>query len=222
MSFTLLDTPTVGLEDIQRALFYVFFESLNNALTEVSGYWTQRDQRFNELTGRDIPVTVLETIPNDNFHEGHKPSLILAGPESFPNIAVFAMRADPSAESAHFDHIDSWNDLLLVETMVKGTDEDTTNRRIQRTVEAIILCIRRNRDLGGAVNGISSAPSIMISDLFAVASSPSQGGGYGERYVWQGAQINFRVQKDSVSPSSGPGTFAQASQVDYSQYIDQG
>jgi hypothetical protein len=221
ISSSLLDTPTVGLEDLQRAAFYVFYEGMNNAINQIAEYWNPRDVQFDEVTGRTTAPTSIEPIPPGNFHEGHKPSLISANPDSYPNLAVFALRADPSNESGSFDQMDSFSDLLMVEILVKGEDEDTTNRRIQRTGEAVVLCLRRNPQFGGAVTGLESAPQLMISDLFALRS-PSQSGGYGDRYVWQGAQITFRIRKDSVSPSSGPGTFSQASQTDYSKFIDQG
>lgn len=231
-SFTLLETSLVGLEDIQRAAFLVFWEGINNALIEIAAYWEPRDQALDAIRGTAIAPTPLEEIENENFHEGHKPSLVKGSPESYPNIAVFGMQADPSAEDSRYDQIDSWIAQILVEVMVKGTDEITTNRRIQRNVEAAVLCIRRNPNLGGAVYGLNTRPSIVISDLFAVRS-PSQGGAYknqadaegnrtGARYLWQGAQIRFRVQKDSAPPASGPESFDGASQVDYSQYIDQG
>jgi hypothetical protein len=230
--FTLTETPLVGLEDLQRAAFWVFFEGMNNALQEISDYWAPRDLVYDQRVGTTLAPTVLEAIPTNNFHTGHKPSLVNGSPDNYPNLCVFAMQATPAAESNNYDQIDAWLDSLLVEVMVKGPDEDVTNRRIQRTVEAAVMCIRRNPTLGGSTYGLANAPSIVISDLFAVSSS-SQGGAYqyqpnpmgmvdGGRYVWQGAQIQFRIQKDSSPPSSGPGTFAEASQIDYSQYIDQG
>jgi hypothetical protein len=231
-SFTLLETPLIGLEDIQRAAFFVFVKGMTNALNEIAEYWAPRDLKYDNQMGASLAPTTLEQIPSTNFHEGHKPSLLKGSPEGYPNLAVFAMQADPSPEDLRFDQIDSWIAQLLIEVMVKGLDEDTTNRRIQRTVEAAVLCIRRNPNLGGATYGLNTRPSIVISDLFAVRS-PSQGGAYprqpeadgdrtGARYVWQGAQIRFRVQKDSSPPASGSKTFDEASQVDYRQFIDQG
>lgn len=229
---SLVATPTVGLEDLQRATFWVFFEGMTNSLAEMETYWKQRDLDFDSRVGTTLAPTTLEPIPPANFHEGHKPSLLTGSPENYPNLCVFAMQANPAPESAKYDQIDAWFDNLLVEIMVKGLTEDETNRRIQRTAEAAVLCVRRNPMLGGASYGLNTPPTIIIGDLFAVRSS-SQGGAYpgqpgssgdpnGGRYVWQGAQIQFRIQKDSAPPSSGPGTFADASQIDYSQHIDQG
>lgn len=225
-SFTLLKTPTVGLEDLQRTVFYMFVGGMNNALDAVSEYWEPRDQLYDEKMGTHYAPTTLEWIPCDNFHEGHKPSLVNGLPEIYPNLSVFAMQATPAAEDPALDEYNAWLDNLLVEIMVKGLEEVETNRRVQRTAEAAVLCLRRNLNLGGATHGIVEAPSVVISDLFAVRSI-SQGGAYpgeaasGGRYVWQGAQINFRVQKDAVLPR-GSEPFADSSQVDYSKYIDQG
>jgi hypothetical protein len=218
---TLLDTPLAGLEEIQRTVFYAFFEGMNTAQQQVDAYWQTRDQRFNVVTGRKIPAILLEPIPPQNFHEGHKPSLVLGGPETFPNIAVFANSATPSPEDGQFDQLNSWEILVTVEILVKGENEDETNRRVQRAAESALLCLNRNQTLGGAVTGLTASPTVVISDLFKVAS-PGQGGAYKKTYVWQGAQITFSVQKDAVIPSDGADTFARSSEVDYSQYIDQG
>lgn len=234
-AISLLDTPLVGLEDVQRAAFYVFFEGVNTALEQIESYWAERDQIFVERTGIDLDKTTLEEIPAQNFHEGHKPSLIRGTPEDYPNLAVFATRATVAAESDRMDQMDAWVNSLLVEIMVKAegdTDadhraEEIVNRRCHRTAEAVVLTLRRNINLGGAVRGIMTAPTISLGDVFAVRST-SDGGGYpgqggsGGRYLWQGASIEFRVQKDSVLPSSGGETFGSASQVDYGQHVDQG
>jgi hypothetical protein len=224
---TLIDTPLVGLEDIQRAAFYVMFESLNNALTEIEAYWTPRDAEYKERTGLNLAAVTLEPVENQNFYEGHIPSLIRGTPDDYPNCAVMATRAAPSSESSRFDQMNSWNDSVLIEIMVKAEHETWVNRRCHRTAEAVVLSITRNENLGGAVNGIMAPPSIDIGDVFAVRS-PGSGGAYkgqdgdGARYVWQGASIKFQIQKDSAQPSSGSGTFSSASQIDYSQFIDQG
>jgi hypothetical protein len=226
---TLITTPVVGLEDIQRAAFYAFFENFNTVLAEVEASWIDKDQIFNQRTGRNIAPITLEQIPSDNFHEGHKPSLIQNGPDGYPNLAVFAMRADPSAETDSFDQIDSWSDSLLVEIMVKaeadeenpGLGEEIVNRRIQRTTEAAMICLRHNPTLGGAVTGLENTPTVIVSDVFAMKATPSEGG-YGKRYIWQGSAIQARIRKDSVSPPPIGGIFSGASQTNYSQFIDQG
>ena len=220
ISQTLLDTPLVGLEDLQRAAFYVLFEGMNDALSNIAAYWAPRDIEFDTATGRTTAPTVLEAILPANFHEGHKPSLINGVPENYPNVAVFAMSASPSAESDTLDQMESWSDLILVEIMVKGTDEDVVNRRIQRTTEAAIICLRLNPTLGGAVTGFESSPEVDISDVFALKSDAANGG-YGDRLIWQGSAVQWRVRKDSITPPSGS-IFAQSSKTDYSKYIDQG
>ena len=224
---TLVTAPIVGMEAVQRACFYVLFEGVNNAIDELSDYWTAFDLEFDTVTGRSLSPTVVEHVDPANFHEGHKPSLLTQNPLSYPSIAVMVANASPSEESNRFDTVDSWSDLVMIESMVKGTEEDETNRRIQRLSEAIVMSIRRNPTLGGAVFGIELTPFISISDLFRF-QSPTQGGAYpgqapnGADFLWMGSQIIFRVRKDAVYPSSGPGTFAEASQVEYSANIDQG
>lgn len=218
---TLITTPVVGLEDIQRAAFYVFFEHFNQVLAEVQSSWNGKDTVFSQRTGRTPTPTVLEPISNDNFHEGHKPSLVRGTPDAYPNLAVFAMRADPSGENDQFDQIDSWSDSLLIEIMVKAEDEETVNRRIQRTTEAAIICLRHNPTLGQAVTGLETAPTVIISDVFALKTVANDGG-YGKRFIWQGSAIQVRIRKDAIAPPPIGEIFSKASSIDYSQHIDQG
>jgi hypothetical protein len=223
---TLVTTPVAGLEEIQRAAFYVFFESFNDVLAEVAGYWATRDTDFDRVTGRSLAPTELEPIPNDNFHEGHKPSLIRSLPDNYPNLAVFAMRASPSSEDASFDQISSWSDSILVEIMVKANEEDEeiVNRRCQRTAEAAMISLSLNPTLGGAVTGLETNPTVNVSDVFAVTTDTKvpASGSYGERFIWQGASIQYTIRKDSERPGPLGAIFSRASQTDYSQFIDQG
>ncbi len=213
---TLVGTPTVGLEDLQRAAFFVFYENFNNILLEVQAYWLPRDRIFDHRTGRTTAGITLEPIKGNNFHEGHKPSLVKSGPEAYPNIAVFANQGVPSSESGQFDQMQSWSDSMLVEIMVKGADEDVVNRRIQRTAEAAILCIRQNPTLGGACTGMEEAPSLAISDVFAIHGD-ARDEGTGARLIWQGAQITWSIRKDSITPPPTGSIFRNASSFDYSQ-----
>lgn len=225
---TLLDTPTVGLEDIQRLAFYVFFKKFNDVLDQVAGYWASRDLEFDTLTSRVTSPTDLEHIPNDNFHEGHKPSLLLGKPSDFPNLSVFANRSNPGPESSQFDQLNQWMDNLLIEIMVKAQDEETVNRRIQRTTEAAILLLTSNPTLGGAVTGFEASPATIISDVFAVRTNAKEGGYQstvlqgGERYIWQGSQITLQIRKDSIQPPSLAAPFSEASATDFYSQIDQG
>lgn len=218
---TTLLTPAVGLEDLQRASFYVLFESVNIVIPQVSAYWNAKDARFDVVTGRKTSPTSIEPIANDNFHEGHRPSLILSDPTGYPNLAVFAMRADPSSENNQLDHFDSFSDSILIEIMVKANDEIVVNRRIQRTTEAVAIAIRNNQTMGGACTGLETAPSVIISDVMAMKSNASKGG-YGQRYIWQGSALQYRIRKDAVLPGLDGDIFAGTGQTDYSRFIDQG
>lgn len=214
-------TPAVGLEDLQRASFYVLFESMNTVIRQVSVYWNNKDARFDVVTGRKTSPTTIESIPNNNFHEGHRPSLIQSDPSGYPNIAVFAMRADPSSESNLLDQVDSFSDSILIEIMVKAEDEVVVNRRIQRTTEAAAIAIRNNQTMGGAATGLETAPSVIISDVFALKSNASKGG-YGTRYIWQGSALQYKIRKDAILPGPDGNIFAGTGQTDYSSFIDQG
>ena len=43
------------------------------------------DEEFATATGRSSELTVLERVDPNNFHEGHRPSLISAPIDAYPN-----------------------------------------------------------------------------------------------------------------------------------------
>ena len=215
---TTLTAPITGLELVQREAFFVLFDALNVAIGEIEEVMQISDEDFAIRTGREYIPTTVERIAPEHFYEGHRPSLIKAPVDNYPNCAVWSVRATPTAESDSLDQLSSYRDLMYVEVMVKSiVSEEEVNRRILRTIESVNICIMRNPTLNGSVSGLITDPTLDVSDVF----TRKERTGYGAEWFWQGARLEYAVRKEAVIPSS-PGSVFRAAQTDYSRFIDQG
>jgi hypothetical protein len=107
--------------------------------------------------------------------------------------------------SDQYDQIDVYRDNLFVEIMVKATQdegEEIVNRRVQRTAEAVNICILRNETLNGIVAGFDTAPTLRLSDVFTRKERTA----YGPEWFWQGARLEYAVRKEATHPSLSPGS----------------
>jgi hypothetical protein len=193
---------TIGLEGIQRAALVLLFRNLNDAIKEFAASKVEEDQVLADFLGRPYVPVEVEEIAAENFHEGHRPSLIRASVEAYPNCAVWAVRSLPHPESAGSDHTDINNVTLYVEIMCKALDDEgTVNKRIQRTVEAVNAVMAGDPTLGGLVSGFSANTTANVSDVFTRKERTT----YGDRWFWQGARLEYVVRKDSplYNPRSG-------------------
>lgn len=193
---------SVGLELVQRAAFLTLYEHLNDAISFVEGNWAHSDQELFLRTNQPIERVTIEPIQGPCFYEGHRPSLIQAPVDQYPNVSVWAVRASPHGESESADHVDVWANLLYVEIMTKSlSDEGEVNRRTVRTAEAAQLVMSNNPTLGGVVSGIDGDTSTSMSDVFVRRENTS----YGQVWFWQGVRLEYLVRKDAVLPSSQSG-----------------
>lgn len=237
---TLITEPILGLEMIQRAALKIFFDQLNGALTQVSDYMGASDQDLAAHMGLPYTPLAVEPVLPENFYEGHRPSLIDAPIENYPNLSVWSARVSADAESALMDQMTITNTSLVIEVMCKAAPEEgegVVNKRLLRTIEAVCLCVISNPTLRGLVNGNDSEPTVDVSEVFTRKERTA----YGPHWYWQGSRIEFLVRKESAPPSShvGASNFLrtlhadsaplQAAQpesgipaLDYSQFIDQG
>lgn len=223
MTQLLVSTPLIGLEQIERAAFTLLVEKLNDALAEMESFMAQSDEDVATLLGRPHTATVLEPIELDNFHEGHRPSLIDAPVDAYPNISVMAVRAVPSPDDAAFDQLSSYRDVLFIEMMARANPDEgevVVNRRIKRMAEAVNGVLMGDQSLKGVVTGFESAPTLNISDVFTRKERTS----YGQHWYWQGGRLEYTVRKEASTPPGGSIFRADSggSTPDYSQFIDQG
>lgn len=214
---TLVHTPLLGLEDVQRQALYTLLNNLNEVIEEIEAAFEASDREYADRLGRPYEPTTLEQVDNENFHEGHTPSLISSPVEGYPNVAVMAYRATPSPTDAQYDHQTVYLNQLVIDAMVKSIDsEEEVNRRARRMTEAVNVCIMRNQNLNGIVQGFDGAPSIRISDVFTRKERTA----YGPEWFWQGSRLEYVVRKEAVhNPPSSSGSIFRTPQPQFD--IDQ-
>lgn len=182
--------PGNGLELLGRQAVISLSASINSELISVSNHWYTLDTELATLRGRTYASVSLESISNDHIHLGHRPSLIQAPIDNYPNISCMAYRAVPDAEQ--LDHIDKFSANLYIETMVKGTieeGEELVNSRIERTTESVVNVIARDSDFGGNFFSLQRPPIVSIGDLFVRREEK----GHGPRFLWQGSRLEYAV-----------------------------
>jgi len=79
---TLTSSPIIGLEQIQRQAFFVLFDGLNDAISQIQAIMDDSDQEFATRTGRTYTELEIEQIADSEFYEGHRPSLITSPVEN--------------------------------------------------------------------------------------------------------------------------------------------
>lgn len=206
---TIINLPTIGIEAIQRAAFKQLFDGLNGALAQMAMFMDTSDQEIALLTGREYVPTALEPVALTNFYEGHRPSLINAAIEKYPNCSVMANQATPATLDL-IDQADAYRCNLFVEIMAKTTDsEETVNRRVQRMAEAVNITLMADQSLGGVVTSFDSPPVVVVGDVFVRKEKTS----YGAEWLWQGARLEYAVRKEASRPSSN-GAFLPAFDID--------
>lgn len=210
MSITGIDTNAfIGAEFIQKAAFYRLYDNLNAVQLAVQNAMTIYDEEFNTRTGNTLDPLILEPILPENFHEGHRPSLIKAAIEKYPNCSVTMSRAIPAPGSAQLDQMDAYAETLAVEVMVKSIDsEREVDLRCKRLVEAVNLTFDQDRTLDGAISVIDQ-PSVIFGDVFTRSEKTS----YGPEWFWQGARLEYPVRKNTPSAVAQGGFFADFDQA---------
>jgi hypothetical protein len=191
-----------GMEQIARAMLLQLVANLPTAITTEANDWTQRDVDLEAVLqqGITLPITV-EQIATNRMYLGHRPSLIEAPVDFYPNLAVM-VDGSAAGPDLGLDQVFSMRDTAFIEVMVKagpydqddhsGVGEDLVNRRIQRTVNAVVNVFDTGpRTLGGLVQEIPDPASVRISDVFVRRDEKSRG----PRWFWQGARIDYAVSK---------------------------
>lgn len=184
----------LGLERIAREALIVLIDALNDELDVVEAEYTTLDADLAELRRQPIRPIRLEHVQLPNFVLGHRPSLIEAPIENYPNVAVMAESAVP-ATTEDLDHIHIFQDSLVIEIMVRSEEgEEHVNRRAWRTVEAVNRVIQSNPTLNGLVEGITSPVNAVVTDCLIRTERPSNG----PRWFWQGGRLEYEVLKVAV------------------------
>jgi hypothetical protein len=194
---TLVNSPTLGLERVARECLIVLMETLNDELPAQDAIWAPLDEDLATRRGVVYEPVTLEPVEIQNFSLGHRPSLIEAPVEGYPNVSVMADRAGQSP----YDEIDQMNNYqlrLFIECMVKSLKgEEEVNARVQRMTDAVNVCVMSNPTLRGVVYGIDGEPEIQFTEVFPRKERTS----YGAEWFWQGSRIEYTVLKEATMPS---------------------
>lgn len=193
---TLVHSPTMGMETIQREALIVLIKTLNEELPHQDEIWAPLDQELAELREIDyMPITV-EPVAPSNFYSGHQPSLINGPMDKYPNVSVMTDRAGESP----FESIDqgsSYRNRLWVEFLVKGVNEEEVNARTQRMADAVNICMMSNQTLNGRVAGFDGPPEVILTEVFYRKEKTS----YGDQIPIQGGRLEYVVTKEASLPS---------------------
>jgi hypothetical protein len=193
---TLVNSPTLGLERVGRETLIILMETLNDELANQDVIWAPLDEDLANRRGVPYSPITLETIAPENFHLGHRPSLIEAPVEGYPNVSVITDRAGPSPFEAA-DQMDDYMLRLAVEIMVKSIDsEEEVNARVQRMADAVNVCVMSNVTMRGVFNEITDTPTVLLTEVFPRKENTS----YGATFMWQGARIEYPVLKEASKP----------------------
>lgn len=215
---TLLRSPTIGLESIQRECLIVLLQTLNDELPHQDEIWAPLDEELANLRGLDYEPVVLEEVAPQNFYPGHRPSLIEAPVDGYPNVSVHADHAAQAEDSDQYDQTETWRDRIFVELMVKSeTGEEEVNARVQRMADAVNVCMLSNPTLRGIVNQMEGLQEIQIGTVFPRNAETS----YGKEWFWQGARLEYAVKKEAAHPSGLLSRPATQAAVNIAAEIDQ-
>lgn len=195
----------LGLERLQREAFLALFKQVNNEQAQLNQAWAELDTLLAQETEREFDPIVLEPVEVFNFHMGHRPSLVEAPIQRYPNISVMAYQSRPEG-AGQIDQMANISNRLFIECMVKSPQyedsleevsegqiesERVVNARIQRLTDAVNNVIQSNRTLNGTVSGIGQHPSVLISDVFVRGEHTS----YGQKWLWQGSRLEYEISK---------------------------
>lgn len=190
---TLLIGKGFEAERIATEALTLLVNNVNAELTTLNTGLITHDKTVAALLKKPYIPVAPEPFKPQNCYLGHKPSLIEAPIENFPNLSVIIERVIPSEESDQFDQMHMYQDTMGVEVMVKSEkDEDIVTKRMLRSIEAINNVLMENRTLNGAVLEIKDTPEVIITDCFIRRKNV---GGVGPDFFWQAGRIEYHVDK---------------------------
>lgn len=201
----------IGAEDLQWQVFQVIYSKLNAAIAAEGVRGDDIDTAFNALTGRQLDGVTVDQIDPDNFHMGHRPSLIESPVSNWPAIAVMAYSSVQSPIDFDLDQAMTSRVSVSIEFITAagpykvGADgqivvsprddaEETVDRKLKRAAEAIQVVMLANRELGGYHRPSDQAPTITFGEVF-IRDGAGDGTDREGRYFWQGVRFQYTYDK---------------------------
>lgn len=204
---TLLFDHSTGLERIQREACVILADQLNDTIASIETAWNILDVDFNTRMGVSYPLVTVERVPVTNIIPGHRPSLINAPVDMYPNVSIMAFTSEPGGANEDIDFGYDTTATMFIEVMVKsgpygrddisGEGEYLTNCRINRTVDAIVEIFSSelsNQTLNGLIPRITEPPIAAISNVFT-RTEEGRGVLAQGRYFFQGARLEYAIEK---------------------------
>lgn len=194
----------IGCERIAYETLTLLINNLNTAVDTEDAKWTTLDQTLATNLQIDYVACISNTVERRNFFLGHRPTLIEAPIENYPNVAVMADQAMPSADQG--DWYEGFQIRLWIEAMVidgpydplqvgyERKGEDLCNRKAQRMTEALHNVVISNKSLNGVVEEITDPPRAFLSNCFVRSDETS----HGSDYFWQMVRLEYVVRKVSA------------------------
>lgn len=201
---TVLLGHEIGMERIAREVIVLLSDNLSAALDAEDAKWATLDQQLAAKLQVEYSSCVSNKVKASNFYPGHRPSLIEASIDKYPNVSAMAYQSVSSTDVG--DQYEGSKITLFIESMVidgpyesqttgfspKG--EDLINRKVQRMSEAIHNVMISNRTLGGIIFEISDTPLVMVTECMR----RREGLGTGADYYWQMVRFEYKINKISA------------------------
>lgn len=183
------------LDDVEKSLH----DNLNDALAEVFARRQAADQLRAQWRGVDyVPIT-MDPIPDDHFHTGNFPSLVLeeVPMEAYPYLVITIEEYAPDPEDARQDHLNVFRESLVVHCLASAEPDEHDPSE---------LVFRRAIRMGEAVF-LSLASDPALSKRLAQFSNPVRGQhsvpwtyqhkGRGKNYWYQAVGTSYAIKNYS-------------------------
>lgn len=195
--------PEIGTERLAREVLVLLIDNLPAALVAEDLKWVTLDSGLATKQGILPTVCTSDQVTSDHFYMGHRPSLIEANIDAYPNVSVMSYRANPSIDQG--DQYDGFSVTVYIEAIVidgpkdqqsPGFDreaEDLVNRKSQRMGEAIHQVMVDNQTLAGYSFQLDTPPTLLITDCFRRRELTS----HGDDFYWQMVRLEYTFSKVS-------------------------
>lgn len=161
-----MSTTDLILEEVSRAVILTVRQNLPEALEDIEGEMVASDAAYFAAIGiSPVPATPLPEPAV--YMTGSYPDLLDRPIETFPVVTAVCYDHEPERNPRGFDQLEVVTNGTTVEAWVIDPDAERVNRIAFRYAKAIHRVLVQNKDLGGVVEDIYTAPEVTISNVAA-------------------------------------------------------